>query len=129
MSRRAYSEQVLALFSDPQHGGELGSGFAGVASGNASASSNGPHVVINAGLEADRLASMSFQAFGGPHLIAAAEWVCREYEGGPASLLKQFRADHLAEVLDIPIENTGHILLLEDAIQSLLKKLGIVTIE
>ena len=62
---------------------------------------------------------MAFRAYGCPHLIAAAEAACAELEGRDAVELLEFPASDLMQSLSVPVEKTGRILVLEDAIRSL----------
>ena len=63
--------------------------------------------------------SMRFRAWGCPHTIAAAEAACARLEGRPVSELLEFSASDLMEDLSVPVEKTGRILVIEDALRSL----------
>ena len=62
---------------------------------------------------------LRFQAWGCPHVIAAAEAFCAAYEGRPAAEMLEFSATGLMQTLSVPVEKTGRILVLEDAVRSL----------
>ena len=51
--------------------------------------------------------------------IAAAEAACAELEGRDAVQLLEFSASGLMQSLSVPVEKTGRILVLEDAVRSL----------
>ena len=66
---------------------------------------------------------MRFRVFGCPHLVAAAEWICNHYEGRPVTELGNRSVDEIMRTLQVPIEKTGRILLLEDTLSLLAEKL------
>jgi NifU-like protein involved in Fe-S cluster formation len=76
-------------------------------------------VHLAAGIEGDTVRELRFQALGCPHLIAAAELFCSRFEGRAVATLGDFRPRDLMRELTVPLDKTGRILLLEDAIQLL----------
>lgn len=118
MSRRPrYSPRVRALFSNPVHAGTLdGPG--------ASACRGATTIELSAELQGGRLVRLAFRALGAPEVIAAAELFCEEFEGRPAPALAEFAAGDVMKKLEIPVEKTGLILLLEDAVRALSTKTG-----
>ena len=114
MTSDPYSEQVRALFARPEHAGDLENPAARV-------QINGPDVRIAlAGqCDGDTILQLRFRAWGCPHLIAAAEAFCREYEGRPAAALRAFSSAEIMQTLPVPREKLGRILVLEDAVRSL----------
>jgi hypothetical protein len=70
------------------------------------------------------IGKLGFRAWGCPHVIAAAEAFCLNYEGRPAADLNSFGAAELMQSLPVPEEKTGRILLLEDAVRSLGQKVS-----
>jgi nitrogen fixation protein NifU and related proteins len=108
-----YSATVRALFAAPVHAGGLEPALR--------ARCEGQGVVVELSMQQDGAAirRLRFRAYGCPHLIAAAEAFCRDYEGRPLSELRQFSAVELVRDLPVPIEKTGRILVLEDAVRSL----------
>lgn len=113
MSVDPYSGAVRDLFANPTHAGTVADGVV-VLVGD-----QGVRVELSASVDSGRISAMRFRAWGCPHLIAAAEWTCAEYENGPVSALEIFPTDRIMEDLTVPAEKTGRILVLEDAIQSL----------
>ncbi|MBT8085034.1 MAG: iron-sulfur cluster assembly scaffold protein [Woeseia sp.] len=103
-----YNERVRQLFAAPAHVGNLGGPVADVARG-------GSRVVLSAEIEGTQVKRLAFRAFGCPHLIAAAERFCDEFEGRPARDMTASPARDSLQELEIPVEKTGQILLLEDA--------------
>lgn len=119
-----YNALTKMLFADPAHAGELRNDHARSASADASESAAGAKIALAAGINDGKLQEFRFRVFGCPHLIAAAEWLCKEYEGRPLANLADFRAADCMGPLAIPVEKTGRILLLEDAIRLLLEPLA-----
>jgi hypothetical protein len=52
-------------------------------------------------------------------VIAAAEAFCGDYEGRHISDLLEFSASGLMQSLPVPVEKTGRILVVEDAVRAL----------
>lgn len=119
----AYTAVVRRLFANPAHAGDLPPGYAIAAVADVS---DGRGFSVRLAAAADRgiVQKLAFRAFGCPHLIAAAEAACEECEGRPAAALGSFAARGLLERLQVPVEKTGRILLLEDALQALAERLA-----
>ena len=113
MSADPYSDRVRELFAHPAHAGELDGGHAVLVD------DQGIRVHLTAHLAAGQVEAMAFRAYGCPHVIAAAEAACAELEGCAAVELLEFSATGLMQSLPVPVEKTGRILVLEDAIRSL----------
>ena len=114
-----YNARVRACFNTPHHAGE-GPAVAGSRyEAEAAESDSGAHLSLSAVTDRGVLASLRFRVFACPHLIAAAEVCCERFEGEPVNQLGDLDVPHLMETLGVPIEKTGRILLLEDAIRSL----------
>lgn len=113
MTGAPYSNAVRELFSRPDHAGRLDGGR------SASATAQGMQVELSARAEDGQVLALRFRAFGCPHLIAAAEAFCRDFEARPVVELLQYRAAEIMQSLAVPVEKTGRILVLEDAVRSL----------
>jgi len=113
MSADPYNSSVRGLFADPTHAGSVSGGKTVLVD------DQGVRVELSASAESGRISAMRFRAWGCPHLLAAAEWACAAYEGGPVAALEIVPIDRIMEDLAVPAEKTGRILVLEDAIQSL----------
>ena len=113
MTNDPYSARVRELFAVPAHAGALEGGHA------YSVDDQGIRIRLAARLADGRIEAMAFQAYGCPHVIAAAEAACAELEGKQAVELLEFSAADLMQSLSVPVEKTGRILVLEDAIRSL----------
>jgi nitrogen fixation NifU-like protein len=118
MSRDPYSARVRALFSHPEHAGSL----EGLPA--ARIDEQGVCVQFSGSVADGVIVKLRFLAWGCPHLIAAAEAVCAQYEGRPLAELETLRAEELMQSLPVPVEKTGRILVIEDAARALGKTLG-----
>ncbi len=113
MSQDPYSDRVRELFARPEHAGTLDGGA------SVSIDDQGLRICLSAQVSDGQVEAMAFRAYGCPHLIAAAEAACAELEGRDAVELLEFPASDLMQSLSVPVEKTGRILVLEDAIRSL----------
>jgi NifU-like protein involved in Fe-S cluster formation len=109
---------VRELFAAPAHVGPLANA-AGVL-----VEDQGIRIAFSAEVADGRIDTLRFQAWGCPHVIAAAEVFCAKYEGKTASDLLEFSASGLMQSLSVPVEKTGRILVIEDAVRSLAQALG-----
>jgi nitrogen fixation NifU-like protein len=114
-----YNELVRALFENPCHAGDLKGSYTEILSAEASESASGAQVVLFAGIADGKIAEMCFRAWGCPYLVAATEKLCKDRENGPVSGLSAIDTNSLMEQLSVPVEKTGKMLLLEDALESL----------
>ena len=119
MSIEPYNDVVRTYFFSPQHAGRLSRDYSRNLEAMAQESDRGPRIHLYAGLVENTVAEMRFQAWGCPHLIAAGEYLCREKEGGAVAGLGVFTIANTMGQLSVPVEKTGRILLLEDALSSL----------
>lgn len=115
----AYNATVRRHFANPAHAGDLQTGYARTFKAEAFESDAGCRVVLALAEDGGKLQTMRFRVFGCPHLIAAAEAVCAGFEGRPVAALREFAVQELMLSLDVPVEKTGRLLLLEDAVAAL----------
>jgi NifU-like protein involved in Fe-S cluster formation len=113
MSLDPYNQAVRELFRHPAHAGELANGYTSIVD------SQGIRLRLSATCDGPRIRQLRFQAYGCPHVIAACERFCSTYEGRPVTELDSFRAADIMTKLSVPVEKTGRILVVEDAIRSL----------
>ena len=116
MSMDPYNSLVRELFANTAHAGSLADAV--------SAEKSEQGVSVSSYLRQSRkdgaVEQLRFRAWGCPHLIAAAEAVCAEYEGQTASQLEEFSVvSDLMQRLAVPAEKSGRILVLEDAVRLL----------
>ena len=114
MTGDPYSERVRELFTAPRHAGDLEKPAARV-----QISAQGVRLALAAAMDGDIITGLRFRAWGCPHLLAAAEAVCRSYEGQALPALQAFSAAEIMQTLSVPREKLGRILILEDAVRSL----------
>jgi len=113
MNPDPYSALVRKYFAETRHAG--GGGEATTVEMDA----QGVRVRLAATHSHGRIETLRFRAWACPHLIAACESFCREFEGKPVAALDGFRAADIMPKLSVPVEKTGRILVLEDAVRSL----------
>ncbi len=113
MNGDPYGQLVRDLFAQPAHAGALPGAVV------ADIDDQGLRIRLFAEVEQGRLNALRFQAWACPHVIAAAEAFCAGYEGRPAADLLEFSSSDLMKSLSVPVEKTGRILVLEDAVRSL----------
>ena len=117
MSTDPYSATVRELFATTPHAGDLDGAE------SVSITDQEVRIRLSAGVEDGVITAMRFRAWGCPHLIAGAEAACAALEGCVAAGLVDWAASDLMENLPVPVEKTGRILVLEDAVRSLGRKL------
>ena len=113
MSIEPYSTTVRQLFDDPRHTGSL------EAATIAAIDDQGMRIELSAEQSGGVVQKLRFRAWGCPHFIAAAEAFCAAYEGRPVADLGLFAAAELMQSLPVPVEKTGRILVIEDAVRAL----------
>jgi len=113
MSAAPYSAKVRELFAAPAHAGDIADGEA------VDVADQDVRLRLSAQAEGGRIAALRFRACGCPHVIAAAEAVCSNLEGQPVTDLESYTIADIMQKLPIPVEKTGRILVIEDAVRSL----------
>ena len=119
VSAEPYNDTVRRHFANPAHAGDLQAGYPQVVSVDVSGSEAGPRVLLAAQIDRNVVSRLRYRVFGCPHLIAAAEELCSRLEGAPADALQDVPVAELMELLEVPVEKTGRLLLLEDAANAL----------
>lgn len=120
----SYNSLVRRCFANPVHAGNLSGRYNTMVRAEAEEAGTGIRVILSAAVEAGKVGSMRFQAFGCPHLIAAAELFCEEVEGQPVAALRLPEMRSLMERLDVPVTKTGRLFVLEDAAEALHMRLS-----
>lgn len=108
-----YSKQVRALFRDPAHVGRIADGI------EARVDDQGVRIRLTLSAPDGRVESVRFEAWGCPHVLAACEAFCASAEGRSLAELREYSAAAVMQSLAIPVEKTGRILVLEDAVRAL----------
>lgn len=114
-----YNDMVRQYFHEAAHAGDLSRDYAHNLYAEIAESAHGAKVVLAAGVVEDRIVEMRFRVLGCPHLIAGAEALCQDREHGGVAGLGVFDLPDLMTRLAVPVEKTGRILLLEDALNSI----------
>jgi len=112
-----YSNAVAEHFARPRHAGTLAQCHEFTVSGAAGQREHGTEVVFHIGIDATRMAEITFQVFGCPHTIAACSVLAEHLTGRPAALLDDIRAAELVAGLALPVEKMGRLLVIEDALR------------
>ena len=115
MIAEPYNDAVRRHFENPVHAGKPQAGYADVVTAEVSESEAGIRIVLAAEMQGQVVKRLRYRVFGCPHLIAAIEEFCSRIEGGTAKALQDVPVTQLMELLDVPVEKTGRLLLLEDA--------------
>jgi len=113
MSNDPYNEIVREYFTAARHAGEIADSPSGYFE------DQGLRLRFTAAIDDERIKSMRFAAWGCPHVIAAAEAVCRYFEGQAVAELDKFPTAQIMVDLAVPVEKTGRILVIEDTVRSL----------
>ena len=113
MNPDPYSATVRSLFAAPVHAGNLDDATGLLLE------KQGVRIELQASVDGTAIGQMRFRALGCPHLIAAAEYVCAHFEGRGIAALDEFDAGAVMQSLAVPVEKTGRILVLEDAVRAL----------
>ncbi len=113
MSSDPYSQRVRSLFAEPAHAGTL------AAARRVSVGDQGVSIELSADVKNGLIERLRFRAWGCPHVIAAAESICARYEGRASVDLDTFSAAELMQSLAVPVEKSGRILVIEDAVRAL----------
>jgi len=113
MSADPYSAEVRRLFTAPAHSGDL------AAAESVSLAEQDVRLQLSGQVEDGHIRALRFRVWGCPHVIAAAEAVCASLEGRPVADLETYTTAEIMQNLPVPVEKTGRILVIEDAVRSL----------
>ena len=108
-----YNSTVREYFAAALHCGDVPDGAVGYFE------DQGTRIRLSAEVLDGTITCLRFRAWGCPHVIAAAEAVCRRFEGRRVAELEDFASGQIMHDLAVPVEKTGRILVLEDTVRSL----------
>jgi NifU-like protein involved in Fe-S cluster formation len=114
-----YSARVLDLFARLPGAQTLAPGRGTIVSGEAMELDRGAWVRFEARIDRGRVSDCVFRAWGCPHVLAAAAWICSESRGLAIDVAGAMDARRLTEALDAPVEKMGRLLVVEDAMHAL----------
>ncbi len=115
-----YSARVLELFRGMPGLEHVGAGPGQVVKGEAMALERGAWVCLEARVHDGRIVDCVFRAWGCPHLLAAASWICVQTRGLGVEEAAAITARRLSDELTAPAEKMGRLLVAEDALRQLL---------
>jgi cysteine desulfurase len=92
-----------------------------VAKGRAGDRKQGTEVAFALRIERGRVTEARFQAFGCPHVLAAASWAAEAALGQDRGQLAAWDWQEAARVLDVPPAKFGRLLTLQDAIRAVVR--------
>ncbi|MDE0003858.1 MAG: iron-sulfur cluster assembly scaffold protein [Rhodospirillaceae bacterium] len=108
--------QVRQLFLSAHRAGPLNDATSGLVSGEAEDRTLNVWVRFQLRILHGAIHTVRYNIYGCPHTVAAAEWTAEWLEGRPAEALKELSMRECLELLGIPVEKLGKLLLLEDAL-------------
>jgi len=112
-----YSALVLHLFDRLPHAGRMEPAV-DVAEGHAGGQMDGVEVRFWLKCAGGRIQATSFLAFGCPHTIAAAAWMAQRARGLHLDELEATDWRQAEQILGIPAEKRGRLLIVEDALKA-----------
>ena len=89
-----------------------------VARGRAGDREHGAEVALACRVIAGRVTEARFQAFGCPHLVAAASWLTDRLHGAVREDLEHWDWREAADALAVPPAKFGRLLTLQDAVRA-----------
>jgi len=113
-----YSAVVRRYFDQPAHAGDIGPVGRNILTARASDPASGADVLLTLAIDGPSIRAMRYRVFGCPHLIAALEYCCERFEGADIGSLAKFSLGGVMKSLDVPVEKTVRMLLIEDVIRS-----------
>jgi NifU-like protein involved in Fe-S cluster formation len=115
-SNEPYSGLVVRYFDEPAHVGPLSGERSHVFTGAAGRREAGLQVRFEVRIHADLIADIAFQAYGCPHTIAACSLITERLAGQTVAELHNVDMPALMRELEVPVEKTGRVLILQDAL-------------
>jgi NifU-like protein involved in Fe-S cluster formation len=112
-----YGAEVLRRLRETPGAGEAPPG-ASVACGRAGDREQGIDVRLQFEVEAGRVRRGYFQAFGCPHVIAAASWLTERARGLSPGQLAAWDWREAARALEVPPAKFGRLLTIQDAVRA-----------
>jgi NifU-like protein involved in Fe-S cluster formation len=109
----------LRRFATLPSAGDFPADLPGVRRASAGDQGRGAEVQLAALVEADRIVEARFLAYGCPHFLAAASWLCERVAGLSISALEAWDWHEAATALEVPPAKFGRLLTLQDAVRAL----------
>ena len=118
-----YDSQVRQRFLSAHRAGPLNNGPSGLVSGEAEDRTLNVWIRFQLRILHGAIHTVRYNVYGCPHTVAAAEWTAERLEGRPAGALDELSMRTCLEILGIPVEKLGKLLLLEDALAECRRRL------
>ena len=118
-----YDSQVRQRFLSAHRAGPLNDGTSGLVSGEAEDRTLNVWVRFQLGIRDGAIQNARYNVYGCPDTVAAAEWTAERLEGRPVGALDELSMRNCIEVLGVPVEKLGKLLLLEDALAACRRRL------
>jgi NifU-like protein involved in Fe-S cluster formation len=122
MSSPNFDTLLRRHFFRPVGAGCFAPGTAGVEEGRAGSRKQGVAVQLQCKVAAGKIVEARFLAWGCPYSIAAASWLAEKLSGMDLQDAAGIRALSIAELLEVPADRLGSILVVEDALNECLEK-------
>ena len=118
-----YDSQVRQRFLSAHRVGPLNDGARGMVSGEAEDRTLNVWVRFQLQVLNGAIHTVRYNVYGCPHTIAAAEWTAEWLNGRPARALGELSMRDRLEMLGVPVEKLGKLLLMEDALAECRRRL------
>jgi NifU-like protein involved in Fe-S cluster formation len=118
-----YTPEVVRRFDSPRRAGELRGGSPGLVAGEAEDRTLNVWVRFQLQVIDGVIGAARFAVFGCPHTVAAASRVAEWLEGRPANELEGVNVRAICAELGVPVEKTGKLLRIEDAVTACRREL------
>ena len=118
-----YDSQVRQRFLSAHRAGPLNDGTSGLVSGEAEDQTLNVWIRFQLRMRHGAIRTVRYNVYGCPHTVAAAEWTAEWLEGRPTGALDELSMRQCLEVLGVPVEKLGKLLLLEDALAACRRRL------
>jgi nitrogen fixation NifU-like protein len=115
-----YSPIVERYFADPIGAGDWPNGADPIVTGEAGSEEQGTRVRFELRSFDGVVTGARFRAFGCPHTIAAASWLTEHLPGRPLDSAMPVPILDLGQLLEVPTEKLGRLLVVEDALRAAL---------
>jgi NifU-like protein involved in Fe-S cluster formation len=113
-----YNAAVADHFEHPRNAGKLVGG-AEVVEGIAGSVSQGVMFALAARIANGRIEDARYEVFGCPHCVAAGSWLTERLIGAGRKDVANWSWREVAEVMAVPTDKRGRLLILEDAVRAL----------
>jgi NifU-like protein involved in Fe-S cluster formation len=113
-----YNAAVVDHFEHPRNAGKLAGGSE-VVEGVAGSVAQGVMFALTARIVNGRIEEARYEVFGCPHCVAAGSWLTERLIGAGRDDVANWSWREVAEVMAVPTDKRGRLLILEDAVRAL----------